>query len=314
MNRPPQQRDTATVPLPDTALRVVLFGIECRFTEVVLQRLLERDIVVATTVLPGPPVAMATQRVAPPRIHLHVADDTGSASSSALRRTPVVRIGSLSDAATFRYIATLNPDIILVACFPYRIPGDIRDLARIAALNIHPSALPANRGPDPLFWAFKRGDGRFGVTLHALSERLDSGDIVEARTFADLHGVPESSVEHDLAVEGADMAADFVARPVTMLRGMTPQNESLASYEGWPSREDYRIDPSRPAQAAFNFIRGVKERDIPIRAAVSGRDVRITDAIAVEPDGSNRAEPLIAGNVIRLPCNPGSLVATIACT
>jgi methionyl-tRNA formyltransferase len=43
-------------------------------------------------------------------------------------------------------------------------------------LNLHPSLLPAYRGPAPLFWMARQGETQAGVTLHFLDEGLDTGD------------------------------------------------------------------------------------------------------------------------------------------
>ena len=69
-------------------------------------------------------------------------------------------------------------DFILVACWPYLIGAALIGAARKAALNLHPSLLPAYRGADPLGDQLAAGDADFGVTLHLLDARFDHGDIV----------------------------------------------------------------------------------------------------------------------------------------
>ena len=47
-------------------------------------------------------------------------------------------------------------------------------------LNTHPSYLPFYKGKDPNFWSIL-GKGPFGVTIHRINKKIDSGEIVFQR-------------------------------------------------------------------------------------------------------------------------------------
>jgi methionyl-tRNA formyltransferase len=310
MNRSRDLHGIATVPPSVTNPRVLLFGLRCGFTETVIEHLLAHNIDIAGVVVPGHPALQEPLRLDPPRRQLPIAGSQQHSTTSPSTSLTVYQIGSIHGEGTYRLITSVQPDVILVACFPRRIPDRIARLATMAALNIHPSALPQNRGPDPLFWAFRRGDGRFGVTVHALSPTLDAGDIVDSREFSGWHGISELDAERSLAAAGADMAVDAISRRATQDAILTPQDEARASYESWPTDRDFRIDTARSAQSAFNFIRGVRDRGIPISASVCGREHQIIDAIAIEHDGCSL--PAFASTtVVSIPCNPGLLIAEV---
>ena len=42
--------------------------------------------------------------------------------------------------------------------------------------------LPRHRGPIPLAWAFRDGDGQYGVTWHRMDAELDTGPILAQAT------------------------------------------------------------------------------------------------------------------------------------
>lgn len=44
--------------------------------------------------------------------------------------------------------------------------------------NIHPSYLPFRKGPDPVRHGIIKNDKYFGVTLHLINKKVDSGDII----------------------------------------------------------------------------------------------------------------------------------------
>ena len=64
-----------------------------------------------------------------------------------------------------------------------------------AAINLHPSLLPWNRGADSNLWSFI-DDTPKGVTIHHLDEGVDSGDIiVQKEVDLDEDGTLASSYE-----------------------------------------------------------------------------------------------------------------------
>jgi methionyl-tRNA formyltransferase len=48
-------------------------------------------------------------------------------------------------------IAATEPVLGVGACFPYKVPAGLRGAFLHGVLNIHPSLLPALRGPEPVF-------------------------------------------------------------------------------------------------------------------------------------------------------------------
>ena len=63
---------------------------------------------------------------------------------------------------------------------PYMISKDILD--RLPTLNIHPSALPLNRGSHQSFWSIMNNE-QHGATLHWMEVELDSGPIIAQKVF-----------------------------------------------------------------------------------------------------------------------------------
>ena len=67
----------------------------------------------------------------------------------------------------------LGCDYIVSAAYPYKIPID-----RHNGINIHPTLLPIGRGPWPLPRVILSQQKESGVTIHKLTDKLDSGDIL----------------------------------------------------------------------------------------------------------------------------------------
>ena len=53
----------------------------------------------------------------------------------------------------------LEPDVVLCSGFPWKLPQEALDVARLGSVNQHPGKLPRHRGPVPMAWALRDGDG-----------------------------------------------------------------------------------------------------------------------------------------------------------
>ena len=67
-------------------------------------------------------------------------------------------------------------------------------------LNIHPSYLPDHRGPEPVMWGLLDRQQAFGITLHMIDSRVDTGEIVSQASVRRPRSL-RSSVKMQLARE-----------------------------------------------------------------------------------------------------------------
>lgn len=268
----PTTRANATLSPAAARPGVVLFGIRCRFTFGVLRQLLLASgrIDVRAVLLPGPPGVSH-----PLPVRLRTDDAVLAAYTGASYALPAP-----SSAATATLLHRLQPDVIVVACYPFKLPQQLVGTARCGAFNVHPSLLPALRGPDPLFWTFRAGDGEAGVTLHQLTERFDAGPIYRQARLPYADGTPEAELETQLAQLGGQLSVELIealhAGPVAT----STQDDAKATYAPWPEAADFVLRPVGSARAAFNFVRGVRERGTPVFLELDGEHLRIDEALA----------------------------------
>jgi methionyl-tRNA formyltransferase len=160
--------------------------------------------------------------------------------------------------------ATLGFELLIVACFP-QLPQSLLQRAAIAALNMHPSRLPAYRGPAPLFWQLRDGLREIGVTLHYMTSRIDAGDIVAQTGVALPTGISGSAADELLAGAGAEMlltairSGDYSGRP----------QHGAESHQSWPHADDWSVPTSWPVLRAFNFMRGAAQWGQPFKLMAS---------------------------------------------
>lgn len=74
--------------------------------------------------------------------------------------------------------ALIKIDLIICADFGLLIPEKILNLARLGALNLHPSLLPKYRGPAPIPWAILSEETQTGVSIIQMTSEFDQGPII----------------------------------------------------------------------------------------------------------------------------------------
>lgn len=77
-----------------------------------------------------------------------------------------------------------EPDLLLCLGFPWKIPADALAVAKLGAVNGHPSLLPHYRGPSPVSWAIRNGETEGGFTFHRMDAELDTGPILAQAPIA----------------------------------------------------------------------------------------------------------------------------------
>lgn len=233
---------------------------------------------------------------------------------------PLEAVGSraaLMGPAFRKRIATLAPDLIVVACFPWRISRAIRTIPRCGCLNVHPSLLPEGRGPEPVFWAIRRGLRRTGVTIHRMDDGLDTGPIL-AQRVAGIDAVATiTSLETDLAKVGGHMLHAVVR---DLGRGIADEREQPPGE--WPAApfpvdRDLIATTEWSASRVASYIRAVAPTlgPVPIWIVASGRllphRAGSVDMLAAD-DHATQAEPLVwDGDSVRIRCTPGVIAVGV---
>jgi methionyl-tRNA formyltransferase len=162
----------------------------------------------------------------------------------------------LHDAGVVRALASLKPDVLLSWFWPFRIPEAVLGLAPRGAFGVHPSLLPALRGPDPYFWAIYRGLAETGITLHRLERDYDTGHIVTAERMA----IAATETGHSLARKLDRPSLALLVRCAERLQAGeelagTPQDEGAASEAPRPDDALLDVDWREPAVQIERLVR-----------------------------------------------------------
>jgi methionyl-tRNA formyltransferase len=155
---------------------------------------------------------------------------------------------TLKDESVVAQIATLAPDIGVVAAYGEILRKNVLAIPPHGYLNIHPSLLPRHRGPAPITSAILAGDSEVGVSVMQLGSKMDAGPIlVQHRQPLNDHDRAGTLTEALFHV-GARMLCEVIHPYIDGTLIPTPQDDAQATYIGLLSRDDGRIDWSQSAR------------------------------------------------------------------
>lgn len=139
------------------------------------------------------------------------------------------------------WVDATQPDLVLVQTFPHLIPASSLSKPPFGYYNLHPSPLPAYRGPDPIFWQLAKNEKQCGVTLHQMSPAFDTGPVVHIETIpieaTDTYGIVQTNLSY-AAIHALKQFVNTTLPP----DNVQPQDDTVSSTQGKPQTEDCVIN------------------------------------------------------------------------
>lgn len=186
-----------------------------------------------------------------------------------VRRSPVKRLAESAGVAVYQpksfrrdptvahEVADLAPDVIVVAAYGLILSADVLAVPKLGALNVHASLLPRWRGAAPVTHALLEGDEETGISIMLIDVGLDTGPILAQEKIA----VPATATAGKLTGELARLGARLVVRTLPRWAAgeiePVPQDEALVTYAPLVTRQDARLDWSRPAEFLERQVRAM---------------------------------------------------------
>jgi len=170
---------------------------------------------------------------------------------------PVLTPKSLRDTAAQDAFRAHGADAAVVVAYGLILPKAILEAPRLGCFNVHASLLPRWRGAAPINRAVMAGDTESGVTIMQMDEGLDTGAMAMAERVAIGPDMTAGDLHDALARLGADLMARALAAAERGSLALTPQPDAGVTYAEKISKEETRIDWSRPANEVHNHIRGL---------------------------------------------------------
>jgi methionyl-tRNA formyltransferase len=294
-------------------LQIVYFGMESSFSLPPLRMLLVAGFSVNAVILPAEHNSQEPhpQLVSRSRNALAATPERCAANSEIIdlatrNDVPVWLVSRLADQATTNLLAGFEPDVICIACFPSIFPSGLLTLPRYGCFNLHPSLLPAYRGPEPLFWVAYHDERVTGVSLHMLDTGIDSGDIIAQAIIKRPDGMTGSELEQQCAETGGNLLVDAL---MLLAQGESLPKQSqvvgVGSYFTSPGPDDLIVPTHWPARRAYNFINGADQW--PLSIQLGGDQYRIRVAKSFAPEHQLEQPYILLADELWVQFDPGVL-------
>jgi methionyl-tRNA formyltransferase len=172
-------------------------------------------------------------------------------------RVPVFQPSRMKDPQAYEQMASLNPDLAVLAFVTDIVPGKVLAVPNLGSICYHPSILPKYRGASAINWAVINGERESGLTIFWVDEGIDTGDILLQKKVE--IGPNETTGEvyfnklYPLGVEACLEAVDLVFQGKAP---RIPQDHSLSTYDPPCDEKVAALNWNQPGRKVFDFIRG----------------------------------------------------------
>jgi methionyl-tRNA formyltransferase len=170
---------------------------------------------------------------------------------------PVFTPGSLKSAEAQDVFRAHGADAAVVVAYGLILPKAILEAPPLGCFNVHASLLPRWRGAAPINRAIMAGDAESGVTVMKMDEGLDTGDMAMAERAPIDPDMTAGELHDMLALIGAGLMPRALAALERGNLELTPQPQNGVTYAAKISKDETRIDWSKPWGEVHNHIRGL---------------------------------------------------------
>jgi methionyl-tRNA formyltransferase len=178
---------------------------------------------------------------------------------------------------------------------------------------MHGSLLPRYRGRAPVNWAILRGETETGATLHYMTDKPDTGDIV-AQTAVPI--LPDDAAGE--VFDKVTVAAELTLHRVlpALIDGTAPrtrQDLARGSYFGGRKPDDGVIDWSQSAATIHNLVRAVAPPYPGARTRIHGHRARLLRTRVLDASPPDAAAPRfdVADGRIIVRCGGGGTLQVL---
>lgn len=189
----------------------------------------------------------------------------------------------------------------VLASFGMIIPESIINKFNNGILNVHPSLLPAYRGPSPIETAILNDDSFTGVTIMKLIDKVDAGPICNNQKINLNKNESKKYLYEKLAEIGSTLLIRTIEEP-NLCPKAKPQDENKATYTRLLLKSDGFLKPkNHTARQLYNQVRAFQNYPKP-KYTFFSHSIIILEAY----DSDNMGELSIQGsdgrflNIVRL--------------
>ncbi len=206
---------------------------------------------------------------------------------------PVEQPATLRDAGAAARLATLAPDVMVVAAYGLLLPQAVLDLPRLGCINIHASLLPRWRGAAPIARAIEAGDAMTGVCIMRMEATLDTGPVMLRKELAIGPTETAGELEARLAKAAVPLLIEALAALVNGSASFQPQDASQATWAQKLDKSEARLNWRESAELLARRVRAFQPWPVA-ETTLDGKTLRIHESAVVAA-----TEDAVPGTILR---------------
>lgn len=197
--------------------------------------------------------------------------------------------------------------VAVLAAYGHIVPQRVLDEFPLGIINIHPSLLPAYRGPTPIEQAMLDGVNKTGVSIMRLTAGMDEGPIYKQKTVHLIGNETKQDLVTMLQQCGAELLIDALPSIIDQtLPARSQPHPDRATYSSKLSKEDGLIDWNKSADQLEREVRAYAGWPRS-STTLAEKDVIITKAHVLDQSGAPGDISIIDKQLIVF-CKTGSLL------
>ena len=208
-------------------------------------------------------VAVVTQPDKPVGRHGSVLQPSEVKQYAIEHNIPVLQPEKMKDPVFVEQLRSYDANLQVVVAFRM-LPEVVWAMPQYGTFNVHAALLPQYRGAAPINWAVINGETLTGVTTFFLDHDIDTGRIIEQRTFNIADDYNVENVYDGLMLLGAEICLSTIDKIIANdgIPESIPQEHLITAGEVLhPApkifKETCEIDWQKPMKQIYDFIRGL---------------------------------------------------------
>lgn len=222
-------------------MKIIYFGTS-RIGEPILEALVREHHVLAVVTSPDKPVGRKQVITPSPIATLADKHNIPTYKPDKVKNNPEL----LED------LKNLNADLFVVVSYGKILPIELINTPPLKTVNVHFSLLPKYRGAAPVQFALLNGEHKTGTTIFILDELMDHGPILATAELGIDPTDTNPILQEKLAQISAELLLETLPKYQSGVLKPVEQDHSQATKTGLISKEDGKVDWSKPATEIYN--------------------------------------------------------------
>lgn len=210
------------------------------------------------------------------------------------KNIPWIYTDDINSDETYTWIQERLPDVIFCFGWSRLLKQRILDFPRLGVIGYHPSALPENRGNNPLIWALALGLNKTASTFFVMDAGTDSGPIVSQREILITDQDDASSLYNKMTEVALQQIETFLPGLNSGTIISVEQNTGKANRWRKRGHPDGVIDWRMSATTIHNLVRGLTKPYVGAQFTAKEQEIRLWRTQLV----SNSPQNIEPGKVI----------------